>query len=497
MAVRPHGGASPTRPVAHAAPRNTTANMIVDGETSDDAHYGLFLAASPGLPLGETRFVELADTVQVGRAADVTIADPALSRVHFAVARLAGFRHRLRDLASRNGTYVGGLRVTEQLLQPGDVVRAGSSVFVYAERPLPGTSLLPGFIGASAFLHAVCERIRRVAPLPAAVLIEGETGTGKELVAQALHARSGRRGELVTVNVAALPEPLFEGELFGAVRGAYTGATVDKRGLFASADLGTLFLDEVGELQPAMQAKLLRAAEDHAVRPLGGARSVPVDVRIVAATNVNLGAGLKAGGFRSDLYARLAEVCFLLPPLRERPEDILPLARHFLGQMRLEQTRLGLQSLGLQSPGLQSLESPSLEMLRLEPRPPAPLPELTADFAEALLLYDWPMNARELRSLLRGLETGPAAAVAGAWTLQLLPASMQDLVRVRAPTEDGAVVPAGERPPEPSLDQLRALLERHQGRVKDVAEELGRDRTQIYRWMQRYGLRPASFRERS
>src|SRR3954463_2134064 len=190
-------------------------------------------------------------------------------------------------------------------------------------------------IGHSPAIQAVRERIARVADAPAPVIIFGETGTGKGLVARALHADSQRAGRaFVSVNCAALPEPLLESELFGYVKGAFTGAASDRAGLFAEADGGSLFLDEIAEMPPALQAKLLHVLESGTVRPVGAAKQLEVDVRIIAATHRNLARAVREGTFREDLLYRLDVISIVLPPLRDRRDDVPELLEHFLAAAR-------------------------------------------------------------------------------------------------------------------------------------------------------------------
>ena len=226
-----------------------------------------------------------------------------------------------------------------------------------------------GLIGHSAPMRALCDLIRRVAPTPSTVLILGESGVGKEVTARALHQMSPRaERSFVALNCAAVSPELIESELFGHVRGAFTGARDARRGLFHYANGGTLFLDEIGELPLAMQTKLLRALEARRIRPVGSETEVPVDVRIVAATNRDLRAEVAAGRFRQDLFYRLEVVTLVIPPLRERQEDVTELALHFNAQLA---PHLGL---------------PPLEITQLD------LARLAA--------YAWPGNVRELRNLI-------------------------------------------------------------------------------------------------
>ncbi len=249
---------------------------------------------------------------------------------------------------------------------------------------------LDGIVGESDTMRQTAELIRRVAPLPTTVLLLGESGTGKELAARAVHRLSLRaRGPFVPVNCAAIAPELIESELFGHVKGAYTGAAHAREGLFYYARGGTLFLDEIAEMPLALQARLLRVLEERRIRPVGGEQEVEVDVRVVAATNRDLNVEVAAGRFRADLYHRIRVAECTLPPLRERVEDIPRLLTHFVGQLS--------QQLGL---------------------PPI---ELTPTALHCLQAYDWPGNVRELknlveRSLIMGylvLDGGALRAVAG------------------------------------------------------------------------------------
>ncbi|HQP38828.1 MAG TPA: sigma-54 dependent transcriptional regulator, partial [Polyangiaceae bacterium] len=222
-------------------------------------------------------------------------------------------------------------------------------------------------LGTSAAMRAVHELVDRVAPTEATILITGETGTGKELVARAIHDRSLRAsGPLVTLNCSAVPEPLLESELFGHVRGAFTDARSERKGLFAEAHRGTLFLDEIGEMPLAMQAKLLRAIDSRVIRPVGGNSEVSVDVRVVAATHRDLLTAVEDGLFREDLYYRVNVVRVELPPLRVRGNDILVIAQAMLQRFATQCNK--------------------------------PVTRLSPAVAERLLAYSWPGNIRELRN---------------------------------------------------------------------------------------------------
>ena len=231
------------------------------------------------------------------------------------------------------------------------------------------TADVEGVIGQSEAMRKVCDRLRRIAPTPATVLLSGESGTGKEIAARAVHRMSPRaNGPFVPVNCAAIAAELIESELFGHVKGAYTGAQHSREGLFYYARGGTLFLDEISEMPAAAQAKLLRALEERRIRPVGSEQEIAVDVRVIAASNRDLKAEVATQGFRQDLYYRLQVLEVKLPPLRERPEDIAPLIGHFMAQL-----------------------SPTLGV------PPLPLDARTL---ARLADYDWPGNVRELRNLV-------------------------------------------------------------------------------------------------
>jgi DNA-binding NtrC family response regulator len=270
-----------------------------------------------------------------GREATLSLREPSLSRRHASVSH-EGPHIRVADLGSTNGVLVGGVRVTVARLVPGARIRVGRVEL--AIRPVsaaPEVEPLPGLIGRSPPMLALAERVRRFAGLSLAILIRGESGTGKDLVARAIHTLSGRRGPFVPLNAATVTRELAESELFGHRRGAFTGAFQDRRGAFREADGGTLFIDEVASLPLDVQAKLLRAVEDGMVRPVGAEGPVRVDVRIVAATCEPLEDRVGVGAFRADLYERLAACIVRVPALRERVNDVGDLAAHLVAGLGL------------------------------------------------------------------------------------------------------------------------------------------------------------------
>ena len=225
------------------------------------------------------------------------------------------------------------------------------------------------FIATSPAMNEVCETIAKVAPTAATVLINGESGTGKEVIARAIHKSSTRAGKpWVAVNCAAIPENLLESEMFGHVKGSFTGAVTDKEGLFETANGGTLFLDEISSMPLILQGKLLRALQEKEIRRVGGTKDIPVDVRVIAASNANLEEAVVKGTFRSDLFYRFAVITIDIPPLRKRTEDILPLARHFIAE------EIGKGK---------------------------PLPGISEEAAKILLSYNWPGNVRELENCMK------------------------------------------------------------------------------------------------
>jgi Nif-specific regulatory protein len=313
-------------------------------------------------------------------------------------------------------------------------------------------------IGSGAAMREVFRLMESAAASPIAVLIEGETGTGKELVARGIHRASPRaEGPFVAVNCAALPETLLESELFGHRRGAFTGAQQDQRGFFEAASGGTIFLDEVGEMPPAMQAKLLRVLEDGAVTPVGDTRPRRVDVRAVAATNRDLAAEVAAGRFRSDLYYRLAAFPIRLPPLRERPEDIPLLADHMLAAAAV---RHGKRVAGI-----------------------AP------EAVELLLAFPWPGNVRELQN---EMERAVALACEGE---PITPGHLSGKLRGGDATARPVGPPADRtgplRPARAAFEAryIREALRQHGGNVSHAARALGLSRVMLQKKMKDYGLR--------
>lgn len=350
------------------------------------------------------------------------------------------------DVGSSNGTFVNGRRVVESPLHDGDIVRVGDSFILIrcepAQRSDSPVDLLPGSAPAMRQLRVF---LKQASASEDPVLLLGESGSGKELSAQALHRLSGRSGPLLTMNCAAIPAELAESQLFGHEKGAFSGALRAHPGYFRAAHRGTLFLDEIGDLPPSLQPKLLRVLEEQAVAPLGSTVASPFDVRVVAATNRDLRQAVASQTFRGDLYARLVAIVVHVPPLRARREDILPLLFSMLGDT---------------SPGM------------------------TARLIEALLIYRWPYNVRELKQ------------IAAALRLHLRAGELLDLPLIveRLPLDDPfATLATPEVTPPPSAELLRRLMEEHGGIVARVASAVGRSHRHVRRLLEQHKIDAKQF----
>jgi len=399
--------------------------------------------------------------------ADIVVPANAISRTHAEIVwERGGFV--LRDRGSTNGTLVDGRRVTEARLEHGQEVRAGDAIFKFVEQEAERYAAyrLDGSLAPNARrlasdateivggfqMDCVAAEVERIARSPLSVLLLGESGTGKEVIARELHRLSGRRGPFRAINCAAIPENLFESELFGYKRGAFSGADRDKQGLLRAAHDGTLLLDEIGDMPLDAQAKLLRVLQSKEVYPLGATAPEVVDVRVVSATHRNLKRLEQEEKFRSDLFARLNEYELRLPPLRDRKEDVYLLFRTFLERH-----------------GGAHLEVSFLCMT-------------------ALLHHDFPYNVRELEACAKR-----AIALADVPILDapLLPEAIRDEMADYGRAAPPPREPSEDTPPRhatPSEGELRALLEEHQGNVAAVGRALGKARMQIHRWVERYGI---------
>ena len=430
-----------------------------------------------------------------GRSLEVRVPDPAISQRHASLERDGG-AWVLEDLASTNGTRVGGESIARSVLRDGDVVELGSTLIVvrFALATPAGTprtvsfdASVRGQVGLATLVPEYANALAtfaRVAMSQVPLLLLGESGTGKEVLARATHALSGRKGAFVPVNCGALPAALVEAQLFGHVRGAFSGAQNNQPGFVRASDGGTLFLDEIGDLPLAAQAALLRVLQEKEVTPIGSASRHSVDLRVVAATHRHIDAQatqVEGASFRGDLYARLAGFTHGLPALRDRKEDMGILLRDLLPVVAPDRAT----------------------DLRL-----------SVELGRALLAHDWPFNVRELQQALsvatvlatdvvrlahapetlralRGRSTpeGAAPAAGGGSTAPRVGGST-------APRAVGSTAPRAELSPQDQAlkETVETALRTHHGNVSEVARALGKTRMQVHRWMRRFDLDVQRFR---
>jgi sigma-54 dependent transcriptional regulator, acetoin dehydrogenase operon transcriptional activator AcoR len=449
-------------------------------------HPVLYLVLECGRPMAGGMRIALAhiDEVVIGRgdarrltrtrAGDKTtlrveVADKRLSTEHARLA-LGDGKVTLEDLGSTNGTRVDGALVTAIALRSDTVFELGQCLFLYAEvaeKPTWRTTDLDaeqasethaGFLTLEPLYGSRLERLKRVAATDASILLLGETGTGKEVLARAIHEASPRPGPFVAINCGAIPASLVESTLFGHVKGAFSGAGRDETGLVRSAQFGTLFLDEIGDLPPSSQAALLRVLQEGEVLPVGATRPVTVDVRIVSATHRPLPELMDRGEFRRDLYGRLAAYAHPLPALKDRRAD--------LGLLIATILRAGKNAGGA--------------ALRFR-----------TDAANVMLRYDWPLNVRELAQCLA---TSSALAHEGLVTPEDLGAAVMEGGEAAGElaADDG---PSSDRDEAVRRELLLRLADTN-GNLSEVARAMGKARQQVQRWVKRFGLDPDAFRKR-
>ncbi len=399
---------------------------------------------------------------------DLGLADSWMSSRHAHITREAAGRYVLEDQQSTNGCLINGARVARQELRHGDIVETGRLFWKFHQETLrdraaiqemaySGGKILPTSSVCPSLLDQL-GRLLAVAPTRIPLILLGESSTGKEVMTSIIHDLSGRSGQFVALNCGSIPEGLMESELFGHRKGAFTGAVDNKRGLVEEADQGTLLLDEIGDMPPAAQVKVLRLLQERTFTRLGETTVRDADVRFVAATHRDLHKMVEQETFRGDLFARLNGFTVQLPALRQRKEDMGLLLAVFL------QRHGG-------------------------PRPPA----LDHEAFRALLLYSWPFNIRELD---KAVETAVALSAAeGGIALPHLPDAVQT-----SPAPDEAAPPSPERGrfKRTGDHELRPVLEQflaeHKGNVSAVARDMGHARKQIHRWMKRLGIDPSTYR---
>ena len=462
--------------------RSGTWVTYVDGHAASVRVRRCRVEVLGGPDTGLTRDIE-APVIRIGarRGNDVQLSDTQVSGLHCEI-RLDERGYRLRDLDSTNGTFVSGLRINDVYVPPGSSITVGSTRMRFqplgesVELALSSRTRFGGIFGKSVVMRELFARLEKLAASDATVLISGETGVGKELVAESLHEYSPRSaGPFVVLDCGSIPQNLIESELFGHERGAFTGAVSSYAGAFERAHKGTLFLDEIGELPLAMQPKLLRALERKEVRRIGGTRTIQVDIRVVAATNRDLGVEVNRGRFREDLYYRLAVARVHVPPLRERREDIELLIEHFLSIT-----------------------------------PNAEGAELTAETIELMKKHDWPGNVRELRNVIeRALllsesppmsdprefrpsaprpVVGEAAAAAAEGPVVPVTALEDEVMAVPIDTRSPFKIAKQALVTEFERRYIRRLLAEHGGNISAAARVAGIDRMSIHKMLHRLGI---------
>jgi DNA-binding NtrC family response regulator len=384
---------------------------------------------------------------------DLVLTDPTVSRRH-AVVEERSDGYLLRDLDSTNGTFLDNVRVREGYISPGSVIRLGETEISFTsleervENLKSSSDRFGGLIGGAASMQEVFGVLERVAPTDMTVLIQGETGAGKEVAARAMHQFSRRaEGPFVVFDCGAVAPNLIESELFGHEKGAFTDAVKARQGAFELADGGTLFLDEIGELAPALQPKLLRALDQREVKRVGADRPVTVDVRVLAATNRDLEKEVKAGRFREDLYYRLSAVSVFMPPLRDRREDVEKIAEQLLAGISAE---VGKKISGL-----------------------------SPEASEALRAYPWPGNVRELKNVL-----ARAAALSSGSRLEA-----RDLFLSQGRKSATLQGLSGKTLEEIEKAAIHATLKSVNGNKTEAAKMLGIAYSTLYEKMKKYGMR--------
>jgi transcriptional regulator with GAF, ATPase, and Fis domain len=489
-------------PPGHAAGVDAGLTTVFEGARATSRRLRkVKLVVASGAAAGQEAVVDKA-RFSGGRSIinDLVLVDKAVSGTHFEImADDDGYR--LRDLDSSNGTFVGELRVREVYLRPGATFRVGHTNIQF--QPLQDTidialsdkDRFGQVIGASPIMREIFARLERVAQSDLTCLITGETGTGKELVARGIHLSSPRRDRpFVVLDCGSIPRELIESTLFGHEKGAFTGAIGQHHGCFEQADGGTIFLDEIGELDISLQPRLLRVLEQREITRVGGSRPVKVDVRVLAATNRDLRAEVNASRFREDLYFRLGVVNVELPPLRERPGDIAVIAQHFLREVG---ARRGLAlSFG-------------------------------QDAMNAILSHTWPGNVRELRNVVEraaALCDGPVITrsdlvfgrehgTSGIVNHELLQAGANAARDAIARLTGQSAAPKNQDGPvvfDPALFSsgsgfkevkqtvvdafeaayLQALLSRNDGNITRSAEEAGLTRYHLRELLKRHSIAP-------
>ncbi len=437
--------ASPTNTVIS----NTNATRVVESKYKSKPKNNKridFTIKSPDQSQSSRRIRSEKITVGSDESCDLTVCDPFVSRMHCRIISNGGDL-QLVDLASTNGTFVDDLRISKTTLPPRGIIKIGRSTISYNRTKSLGHNMnskekyLGEMVGSSTIMAEIFTLIRKTASSDAIICITGESGTGKELAAREVHANSGRCGKpLVAINCGAMPAEIIESQLFGHERGAFTGALERSIGLFEQASGGTLFLDEIGEMPLPLQTRLLRVIEERTVRRVGGRDEIPIDVRIICATNKNLESLVTQGRFREDLFFRIYIVPIHLPSLRERKEEIPLLAEYLLS----------------------SQSTPGRD------------PKLTKKAIKNLCSYNWPGNVRELKNTLKRALTLCEKDIIDVDDLRIIP--------IHSSSKKGNFLQDNERA------CLINILRNNKNNISMTAKRLGIARTTLQKKIQKYQI---------
>ena len=429
------------------------------------------------------------DVISIGAMEDndVVLDDDTVSRNHCRIS-LEGDAYILTDLDSTNGTSINRVRIREAFLSPNQVIQMGSTEIRFSPidervRIIPSERDRFGeIIGKDRRMREMYAILEKIAPTDATCVVEGETGTGKDVVARSIHSQSRRKdGPFMVFDCGAVPENLIESELFGHEKGSFTGAHASRQGVFEMGHGGTIFLDELGELQLDLQPKLLRVLEQREVKRIGGTKPIKVDVRIVAATNRNLEDEVAAGRFREDLFYRLTVVRIKLPALRDRREDVRVLARHFLDNGSFNRDRDGSRRITQFAPGV----------------------------LDRMTEYAWPGNVRELHNVIeRAVSFAETDAVELAdlpehiaWPRGLVPSMESSSGTIPPPPPDGLHTQANAADIDGTFkdakerwvssferDYIASLLKKNNGNISHASREAQIDRKYFRKLMKKYGI---------
>jgi DNA-binding NtrC family response regulator len=471
------------------APHAASATKItyIDGRPATITLRRCKLAVASAGVITEHTFDKDVITIGAMEENDISLDDDTVSRMHCRIY-VDGDQYMIEDLGSTNGTFVNRVRVREAWLNPNHLITLGKTEIRFSPidervRIVPSERDRFGeIVGRDRRMREMYSILEKISPTDATVVIEGETGTGKDVVARSVHGASRRKdGPFMVFDCGAVPENLIESELFGHEKGSFTGAHASRQGVFELGNGGTVFLDELGELQLDLQPKLLRVLEQREIKRVGGTKPIKVDVRIVAATNRNLEEEVRAGRFREDLFYRLTVVRVKLPPLRDRREDVRMLARHFLEHGSFNRDREGHRKVANFAPGV----------------------------LDRLGEYDWPGNVRELHNVVEravSFAEGDTVELADLPEHIAWPRSGSGSIPPPhdvAPPTDHAIALPDMRPSDIEgtfkdakerwvasfeRDYIASLLRKNNGNISHAAREAEIDRKYFRKLMKKYGI---------